>query len=555
MSFASLQWGEIFGGFGLFMYGITTMGNGLKSAAGDRLKEYIDKYCSSPFKGIIMGLLLTILMQSSSASIAITIGLVRAGLMTFTQAAGIVMGANIGTTVTSLLISLDIEKYAMWIMFAGTALICFTKRRKLRNYGDILLGFGLIFFGMNLMGTALASVKELPQFQQFALKMSSNHWLSMLVGTGLTGVVQSSAATIGIIQKLYQAQALSLEASLPFMFGANIGTCVTGLLASLGGSLSGRRTAALHLSMNIIASLFGMLVLRPYTALIASIGATMNPMMQIAVANIIFKTVTTLVFVPFLNYLVKLVCRIVPGQEPARISVDINSLDPELIHTLPAAAVSAANQAILKMTDAIEEDVRLTRRFLNEHGGEEEKEILDQDETQINTYDQKITGYLMQTQLYATNLSVRDTERLRNGLETVKNLERVGDLCQDLTEFFSMTFEAGEKFSDAAMTDINDMFDGVEEMLVLSRSVFENRSQDEYEALLEKERLLDQMEFAARQSHFTRMNHCTAVAGSIYCDILGTLERIGDHITNIGTSSITEGQDDISPDESVLHID
>lgn len=557
MSFTSLQWGEIFGGFGLFMYGITTMGDGLKSAAGDRLKEYIDKYCSSPFKGLIMGLLLTILMQSSSASIAITIGLVRAGLMTFIQAAGIVMGANIGTTVTSFLISLDIEKYAMWIMFAGTALICFTKRRKLKDYGNIILGFGLIFFGMNAMGTALSGVKDMPEFQSFALAMSSNHWLSMLVGTALTGVVQSSAATIGIVQKLYQAGALSLEASLPFMFGANIGTCVTGLLASIGGSLSGRRTAALHLSMNIVASVIGMLVLAPYTSFIAAIGADMNPMMQIAVANIIFKTVTTLCFMPFLNKLCDFICRIVPGNEPARIEVDVDSLDPDLINTFPAAAISAAGQAIGKMSLAVEEDLRLTRKFLNERGGEEEKDVLAQDEQQINTYDQKITSYLLKTQMYATNLSIRDTERLRNSLEVIKNLERVGDLCEDLTEFFMMTFDADESFSDTAMTDVNDMFDAAEEMLVLSRSIFETRNPKEYEALLEKERFMDQMEYAARQSHFTRMgkNQCTAVAGSIYCDILGTLERIGDHITNIGKSCLTENQDDISPDEDVLHLD
>lgn len=551
MSLASLDWGSVFGGFGIFMFGINFMGDGLKAAAGEKMRTYIDKYTSSPLSAMLIGFILTVIMQSSSASIAITIGLVRAGLMTFPQAAGIVFGANIGTTVTSFLISLDIGKYVMWIMFVGTMLICFGKKKKTKNYGNIILGFGLLFFGMETMGNALAGLKELPQFESIAVSMSDTPWLAMLTGAAMTGVVQSSAATIGIVQRLYAAGAIDLQAALPFMFGANVGTTVTGLLAAMGGSLSGRRTATLHTGMNIVATLIGMLILTPYTNFIASLNG-LNPMMQIAVANIIFKTVTTFAFLPFINKMCALVEKIVPGTEPARLEVNVDSLDPKLVTTLPAAALDAAGQAIEQMASAVKQDMRETQDFLNKRGGEEERDALMQNEQTINTYDQKIMAYLNRIQTEA-NLGAGDIEHVRMNMEVVKNLERAGDLAVNLNEFFTMVFDADESFSPTAQADINDMFKNADEMIDQAMIVFRTHDAEDWEKLLEEENMMDEMEYAARQGHFARMgrNECTPIAGSVYVDILGTLERIGDHICNIGKSAHTHMEDDISPDEPV----
>ena len=362
VNMASLNWGMILGGFGLFMFGIKFMGDGLKMAAGDSLRDYINRYTSNPFSAMLIGILITIIMQSSSATSAISIGLVRAGLMTLEQAAGIVMGATIGTTVTSFLISINIDRYAMFIIFLGALFICFFKKQKTIYKGQVILGFGLIFFGMSAMGDALAALKELPQFEAFALKMSENPLLAMFAGILLTALVQSSAATIGVAQKLYQAGAITFSASLPFMFGANIGTTMTGILASIGGTVSGKRTACLHTILNVISTTIGMLLLIPFSMLMQDLFGHLNPMMQIAMSNIVFKTVTTLLFIPLIRQIVALTKKIIPEKEEEEFELNVNEMDDKLSNVLPSAAVSASRQAIFKLIDMGDTEVYRRQR-------------------------------------------------------------------------------------------------------------------------------------------------------------------------------------------------
>jgi phosphate:Na+ symporter len=544
----------ILGGFGLFMFGIGFMGDGLKTAAGDKLRYYIDKYTSNTLSAVLIGIIITIIMQSSSASIAITIGLVRAGLMNLSQAAGIVMGANIGTTVTSFLIGLSVDKYAMYIVFAGAMMICFSKNKKVKTWGNVVFGFGLMFYGLSAMGDALTELKESSVFSEFALKMADNSWLAMAAGVLITGIVQSSAATIGVIQKLYQAGALTLSASLPFMFGANIGTTVTGILAALGGSLAAKRTAALHTVFNIIGTMIGMLLLKPYTNLIAWLSAAMNlnPMMQIAFANILFKTATTLLFLPILKPYTAFIKKIIPGEEREHLEVDIDDLDQNVAEVLPSAAVHASQQAILKMGDVVRQDIVMTRDFLNHHGTEDDHEILNQTEAMINHIDKKITDYLIRLQQVSTGLTTSDIENTRLSLETAKNLERIGDLSINLTEFFTMVQDDSGVFSDAAIKDINEMFDVLIDMLDDAMEIYVTKNMEAYQHLEKKEDRLDLLELDARRRHFRRMAHnqCTSpVASSVFCDIIGTLERMGDHACNIAKSAVFAMQDDLSPDE------
>ncbi len=542
MTITSIRWDMILGGFGLFMFGIQFMGNGLKSVAGDQMREYVDKYTSNPFSAVLIGFLITILMQSSSASTAITIGFVRAGLMNLEQAAGIVMGANIGTTVTSFLISLNIDKYSLYIVFLGTMLICFSKKRKIQYLGNVILGFGLIFFGLSAMGDTLASLKDLPEFSAFALKMSDNSILSMITGAIMTGVVQSSAATIGVIQKLYAAGAISLQASLPFMFGANIGTTITGLLASMGGSLSARRTAGLHTLINLFATVIGMLILKPYTSFIISISASLNlnEMMQIAVANIIFKTLATIVFFPFLKQLVKVVCIVIPGKEPERPEVNIDALDSSVATVLPAAAIGEAEAAIEKMFEVVQHAVKQTKEYTNSNG-KGDKEILSQNESMINNCDKKITQFLVKVSVNAS-IPPREKELIRLDLETVKNLERIGDLSMNVSEFIEMVNEDNGNFSAEAHEEINKMFDLFQAMFTKTIEIYKTKDKSLYDELSQLENELDKLEFTARQNHFTRMenNECkSSVASSIFCDILGNLERMGDHCCNIAKTSLS----------------
>ncbi|MBP3892207.1 MAG: Na/Pi cotransporter family protein [Solobacterium sp.] len=549
----TLNWGMILGGFGLFMFGIKFMGDGLKAVAGDQLRDFINKYTSKPLTALLMGIVITVIMQSSSATSAITIGLVRAGLMTFEQATGIILGATIGTTFTSFLISINIEKYAMFIVFVGALLICFTKKQRYIYFGNVILGFGLIFYGMSGMGDALASLKDLPQFEAIALNMSQNPVLAMLSGVGLTALVQSSAATIGVIQKLYQAGAVSFSAALPFMFGANIGTTMTGILASIGGTTAGKRTAAVHTTINVISTLIGMLLLRPYASFIQMIAGGANPMMQIAIANIIFKTLTTILFFPFTKQLVAFVRKIVPGEEPSDMDVDIEEMDTEISKLLPSAAVHASEQAILKLVDVVRLNTVNTLKFFNERGDETDKEKLDKTEAIANRFDTKITDYLIRLSVQS-NLTQQDINDVRIQFDAVKNYERIGDLNQNLSEFFLMVFEKKEAFTEHAMKEINDMFEHFIDMYDLSAEVFVTHDEKAYHQLQEMELKLDAMEEEARAAHFKRMaDHiCVSpVAESIYCDVIGTLERMGDHCCNVAKSAITGFTSDLSDDEVV----
>ncbi len=542
----SLDWGAILGGFGLFMFGIKFMGDGLKAAAGDQLRDLINKYTSNRFMALLLGILLTVIMQSSSATSAITIGLVRANLMTLEQAAGIILGATIGTTVTSFLISVNVDQYALYIAFIGCMLICFGKKKKTKYIGQVILGFGLIFFGMGAMGDGLAALKELPQFEAFALKMASNPLLAFGTGILLTGLVQSSAATIGVAQKLYQAGAIAFSASLPFMFGANIGTTVTGILASLGGSTAGKRTAALHTTVNLISAAIGMVFLKPYASFIQSFASGMSGMMQIAVANMVFKLITSLLFFPFVGYLVMFVKKLIPGEE--RSELQLSELDDSISTLLPSAALKAASLAYLKMVDMVRLNIMKVQEGVR---GELDTASVEQNEAVINRMDQQITDYLIRLSMN-NSLSDVDTEETRRQLDAVKNLERVGDLTVNVSEFLAMIKEEGVGFSEAALGELDKMIERMLDMFDLTAEIFMTHSQEQYNQLLEMEKRMDAREMTFRNNHFIRMQNricASPVASSVYCDILGTIERISDHCCNIGKSTVTGMTSDLSDDE------
>lgn len=545
MTLSSIRWDMVLGGFGLFLFGIEFMGGGLKSIAGDKMRDYIEKYTSTPLKAILIGIVLTVLMQSSSASTAITISFVRAGLMTLNQAAGIVFGANIGTTFTTLLISLNLDQYTLYIVAVGALLLSFSKKKKVKYVGSIIFGFGMLFFGLSLMGDALAEIKELPQFEAVAISMSNNPLLSLGAGIILTALVQSSAATIAIIQKLYQAGAIDIYAAIPFMFGANIGTTITGILAALGGSLGARRTAGLHTLFNILRSIIGMLILTPYTHFILQLADKFNlsPMMQIAVANIIFSTLATICFTPFMQKMVKIVSRIIPGSEKERPDVNIDNLDEDISNYLPAAAIHSAEIAISQMAKVVRDDIVDTKDYLNKPGTKEDQEYLNQSEALINRMDKKITEYLIRISQHTSSMSEHDNDKIRLDLEIVKNLERIGDLATNLVEFFQMVFDDSGQFTEYAYSEINKMFDTLIEMFDKCIVVYETSDNDTYMELLDLEDKLDSMEFKFRNNHFDRLsnNACgSAIAASVYADILGNLERMGDHCRNIGRSTVSD---------------
>jgi phosphate:Na+ symporter len=534
----SLSWDQILGGFAVFMFGIDIMGDALKAAAGDQLREYINKYTSKPIYALFIGILLTIVMQSSSASTSITIGLVRAGLMNLEQAAGIIMGANIGTTITSFLFSINIDQYSLYFIFIGFMVRLLARRRKGKSIGVCIIGFGMIFTGLSMMGNALAEIKDMPFFTEFAEKMSSNHLLSLLCGTVMTAVVQASSATISVVQKMYQSGALTLTAVLPFVFGANIGTTVTGILAAIGGSTAAKRTAGIHTLFNIIGTTLGMILLRPYAALITFLADAwnLNSMMQISVAHILFNTATTIVFFPFLKQMCRLIEKIIPGHDRAMVNIDTTVLDDKLAENFPAGALQASSTVMNSMFTAVGDNVLLTKEYML--GQETDNELIQQNEAVINDTDKQLTTYLMSISR-SDKMSPHDNEQVMIDLDTVKNLERIGDLSINLMEFFDMIQEDRADLSDLAKKDISGMYDHIVRMLKLAHELYEKHDKEKMNQLETLEESLDKRETQARESHFGRLaaGECkSAVAASVYCDILSNLERIGDHCVNIASS-------------------
>lgn len=534
LSMSAIQWDYIIGGLALFLFGIDFMGDGLKKLAGDKLKDYIDKFTNKPWKGMIVGCIVTCLIQSSSATSSIAIGFVRAGLMTLEQSVGIIIGANIGTTVTAFLIGLKVEALALYFVFIGVLIQLFAKRKKTRYAGDILFGFGVLFFGLRLMGDELSILGEMDFFTDIAVAMQNMPWIGFVLGIVMTAVVQSSSAVVGIIQKIYDSGALTLQASLPFVFGSNIGTTVTAVIASIGGSTSARRSALINVLYNTIGSVVFMFILVPYTSFIAYLSTTFNiaPMMQIAVAHIIRASCIALLQYPFIPLLVKAIKKIVPGDEES-IEINLDGLDPSLATALPAKALDVSKQATVKMGELAAQCLRSSQEFFNKQNSKFQS-ASKQYEDAINSLDSKITEYLMT--IAHTSLSEDDTDHFITNLQVIKEIERVGDLTMNLNEFYDMVFEDKGSFTDSAIADINEMYQTVLEMNEYALKYFINKHPEYLEAIIDKENYLDLLEEKARQRHFKRMTGeiCgSGVAASIFVDILGTLERIGDHVYNI----------------------
>ena len=537
-TFMDISWQTILGGLGLFLFGIKFMGDGLKSLAGEKLRDIIDRYTSKAWMGLLIGIFVTVIIQSSSATTAITIGFVRAGLMRLDQTVGIIFGANIGTTITAFLVGMKVEKFSLYFVFIGTMLLLFSKRKKHAYAGEIVLGFGMLFYGLMIMGDALKVLKDIPAFHDLAIQMSTHPWWAVTGGILMTGIIQSSSAMIGIIQKIYEAGGMPFEAALPFVFGSNIGTTVTAALAAMGGSLASRRAAGIHTLFNVLMTIVAMFLLPVYITLILRLTDILHleSMMQIAVAHIIFNAVGTILFFPFIKQMVWIVKKTIRGDEKERIGINTEDFDPGLAHDLPTAALEVTKRASLKMGEMAVEILETSKAFLNKES-KINQDSIEQVEELINNFDTKITDYLLL--ISKEKLAEDDIETSSTNLQIVKNLERIGDLASNLGEFFDMVYDGRENFSQAAIVELNNMFDLVIHMLNRSLRIYEHDDFSLLQSVKEDEVYLDLLENKARTNHFERMrsDECmSTIAGSVFVDILGTLERIGDHAENIARS-------------------
>ena len=547
----NVNWGLILCGFGMFLFGCTFMGNALKNYAGDKLREYIEKYTRKPWQGIIIGALVTALVQSSSATTAITIGLIRAGLMKLNQAVGIIMGANIGTTITAFLIGFDLDTISLYAVFIGTIFYVFSNKKKAKYLGEFFIGFGLLFIGLTQMGDSLSPIYKAPEFVDVINYLTKQPVISLVLSTVITGVIQSSAALIAIVQKMYESGSITLAIALPFLFGSNIGTTITAIFACLGGSTPSKRAAVVHVMFNVCGSILFMIFLKPFEAVITTIAGITGaaPTMQIAIAHIIFNVIVTILFYPFINHIVTIVQKIVRGEEDEKKGDDLEELlNVDVAKRLPSSALSIAHAATIQMGHLCAENIQEVVNYFDTKQPST-LETVSQIEETINGYDKKIQDYLIV--IAQEHLNNDDAHHYMSTMQIIKNLERISDLCCNLTEFFEMVNDAKEEFSDIAKSEIKEMLSIVHTMMLKSIECYDNNSVDLYHDNKRLEEKIDELEEKARTGHIKRMQagDCvTKVASSVYVDVVGIIERMGDHACNISRYTINHERAIGNPD-------
>ncbi|MFN7251224.1 MAG: Na/Pi cotransporter family protein [Anaerobacillus sp.] len=529
-----------FGGLGIFLFGIKFMGDGLQKVAGNRLRDILDKFTSNPVMGVIAGLVVTIALQTSTGTTVLTIGLVNAGFMTLKQAIGVIMGANIGTTVTAFIIGFKIQAYALPIIAIGTFFIFFIKHKKAQNYGQVIFGFGALFYGLSLMGDAMKPLRTLQAFTDLTISMSENPILGVVIGTVFTVIVQSSSASIGLLQTLYEQGTMTLGAALPVLFGDNIGTTITAVLASIGASIAARRAALTHVIFNLVGTFIILLILKPYTNFIAYIAQVLelNPAMQIAFAHGIFNFANVLIQLPFVALLALIVTKIIPGKDSA-IEYKAQHLDPLFIQQSPVIALGQAKLEVLRMAEFAEQGLIEASNYAKTHQ-KKHSELTVQFEDAINNLDRKITDYLIL--ISAKSLSAKDSELHSVLMDTVRDIERVGDHMENIVELIDYKITNKVSVSELAMQDLDEMFDLTISTLRQAIKALEDNDVIEARSVMLKEEKIDKMERKLRKNHILRINegNCTGAAGIVFVDIVSNLERIGDHAVNIAEAVIGE---------------
>ncbi len=535
----------IVGGLGIFLYGINLMGDSLKALAGSKLKLIIEKTTNTPIKGIFVGIIITGLIQSSSGTTALTVGLVRAGLMTLPQAIGIILGANIGTTVTSLLLGLPIKEYALPIIATGSFLIFFINSKKYKQLGGVVLGFGMLFFGLDIMGSALKGLADLPAFYNALQAVGKVPVLGVFVGAATTAIIQSSSATIGILQELYTTGAIPLIGAVAIVFGDNIGTTITAVFASIGGSIAAKRTALAHVLFNVIGSFVFLLFIVPYTALIQfledkfiDISNVNNMKLTISFAHMGFNVLNTIIFFFLIKQLVWMVTKLIKGEDNM-IDSDVDSLLDELIEESPILALASAKRVVLNMGF-------VTKQMFEgviEYSFENKKKVLEngeQLEEMLDTIDKKVHDYLVKIVQFGLD---EDASQLQASyVDTIRDFERIGDHCTNLFEFFEHRHDNKIKLSKAANEELTQLYGVVLETINLTLEAFDTQDKEIAKKVIEKEDIIDSLVLRNRKRHIKRLNDPNSVetVDGFYVDILSNVERIGDHCNNIVINIIQE---------------
>lgn len=536
------------GGLGVFLFGLLLMSEGLQLAAGDKLRKMLETLTKNRFRGVAVGTAVTALIQSSSATTVMLVGLVNAGLMTFTSSVGVIFGANIGTTVTAQIVAFDV-KWLPFVCLGIGFLLYMTGNRRITKYsGQVILGFGLLFLGMELMKGAMAPLKHSGTFEHWLNSYGTNWILGLLLGIVITSLVQSSSATTAMIIAMGAAGALNaggadpLRVAFPIILGCNIGTCITAWIASLGTSLPAKRVAVAHYLFNIIGTLIFLPLITVFPSLVRWVtritgGGTNDIARQIAWMHTLFNVFMTLILLPFINQFVKLVKAIKRGKEPMP-ERDPLFLDPRIFHN-PSLALQMARKEITRMATITMEMLRESISFMKRLEKSGRRQLLEK-ENIVDGLAHSITEYLVK--LSQEPLSDEQSESLVGMMHAVNDIERIGDHAENIMYLAANKMENSLNFTPTAESELSDISGTVFDMYGGIIDAFSREDPEKARRYQNLEHVVDQKASRYRRNHLQRLNRgeCDGQAGVIFLDTLSNLERVGDLANNVG--HVTTGE-------------
>ncbi|MBR4303904.1 MAG: Na/Pi cotransporter family protein [Clostridia bacterium] len=550
----------LIGGLAFFLYGMNEMSNGLKKLAGGRLEKTLRKMTATPMMGLVLGAGITIAIQSSSAMTVMLVGLVNSGILQLSQTVGVIMGSNIGTTLTAWILSLSgIQSDNILIKFLkpsnfapifaliGIILIMVAKRNRNKDIGNILVGFAILMFGMNLMSGAVEPLADMPQFQSM-LTAFKNPVVGVLVGAAFTGIIQSSAASVGILQALSLTGGITYGMAIPIIMGQNIGTCVTAVISSIGVNKNAKRVSVIHMSFNLIGTAVCLILFYGVGAIVemAFMNSSVDPS-GIALAHSIFNIFTTLILLPFSKLLVKIAEKVIPNKQ----ETETYTLIDERLFNTPAIAVYESNNITVKMCKMAHESIELGLDVIGKYNQQTAAKILELEDV-IDNYEDKLGTYMVK--LSSKELSDADSRQVSKVLHSIGEFERLSDHAVNLLGVAEEMHDKNIKFSDAANKEIAVATAAIKEILNMTTQAFETNDIALACKVEPLEQVIDDLLAEIKARHITRLQAgaCTIELGFVLSDLLSNYERVSDHCSNIAVAMI-EVQHDSFKTHEYLH--
>ena len=540
MSFGTIL--TMAGGLGLFLFGMELMSDSIEKVAGARLRRILEIFTTNRFMGMIVGIIFTGIIQSSSACTVMVVSFVNSGLMNLYQAAGVILGANIGTTITSQLVSFNLSKIAPLILLVGVVVMMFTKKEKVRKVAEVVVGFGILFVGLSTMSQAMANMKNEPQVVNLLMSLK-NPFLATLMGFALTAIIQSSSVTVSIVLLLANQDLLPLPITLYIILGCNIGACATAMLASMTGKKDAKRAALIHLLFNIIGTVIIYIALfvagDQIVELIKSISADNGRF--VANAHTMIKIAQVIMLFPFTGWLVKMTYLIVPGEDQKvgyRESYQLKYIGDKVVFN-PATAVVEVVKELERMASLAEENLNRAMNALITLDEEDIEEVYEV-EKNINFLNHAITDYLVK--INQTTLPIEDLNSLGALFHVVNDIERIGDHAENVADAARQRKEEGVSISKEAQKELGDMLEMVNKIIRYAVEMFAKSDESHMQEIVTLEDQVDEKERELQKKHVERLTkgECSPEAGMIFSDIVSGLERVADHATNIAFAITTE---------------